>query len=381
MTRSRRLAAVALSGAVALTCALPITPAQAVESPVGTVRLSTEKRQEIRYVWAGSSGFRYGTVGGGSTTWVDYPGVVPPAHAGPDDLATGADVVTTMNGATATQKHRSTGVTATLTIPSGQTYQGAVGWSVLTRDGSGALHVLRAAPDGTTTDLPVSGLPAGAQPTAYPQAGSVRRLAVVHRVDGTTSVGLIDLADGTFRTYITGLSAAPEAVYNDRWLVADWKAIRIDSEPGTEPSPVAGLAGRLEAVVGDQVLAGNPDFVTGGTQPALNARSLVTGAASTVLSSSFGGIGPTLDGGALATAGTSSLDWNVHRITPTEDGTVTTEKVAQIPAYAVGVEGLAVAGGELFLYGSTPGASSRFSSFRWTPRAGPRAGRPRAVRG
>uniref|UniRef100_A0AAU1HVW4 FlgD/Vpr Ig-like domain-containing protein n=1 Tax=Streptomyces sp. NBC_00180 TaxID=2903632 RepID=A0AAU1HVW4_9ACTN len=38
--------------------------------------------------------------------------------------------------------------------------------------------------------------------------------------------------------------------------------------------------------------------------------------------------------------------------------------MAQIPAYAVGVAGLAVAGGELFLYGSTPGASSRFSSFQ-----------------
>lgn len=364
VTRSRRLATVALSGAVALTCALPITPAQAVESPVGTVRLSTEKRQEIRYVWAGTSGFRYGTVGGGSTTWVDYPGVVPPAHAGPDDLATGADVITTMNGATATQKHRSTGVTATLTIPSGQTYQGAVGWSVLTRDGSGALHVLRAAPDGTTTDLPVSGLPASAQPTAYPQAGSVRRLAVVYKVDSTTSVGLIDLADGTFRTYVTGVIAAPEVVYNDRWLVADWKSIRIDSEPGTEPTTHPRWGAQAAAVVGDQLLIGNPDFVEAGTQPALIAHSLATGTDTTVLSPSFGGIGPTPDGGALATAGPSSLDWNVHRITPTEDGTFTTKKVAQIPAYAVGVQGLAVAGGELFLYGSTPGASSRFSSFQ-----------------
>lgn len=371
----------ALSGAVALTCALPITPAQAVESPVGTVRLSTEKRQEIRYVWAGASGFRYGMVSGGSTTWVDYPDVAPPAHAGPDDLATGTDVVTTMSGATATQEHRSTGVTATLTIPSGQTYQGAVGWSVLTRDGSGALHVLRAAPDGTTTDLPVSGLPADAQPTAYPQAGSVRRLAVVYKVDGTTSVGLIDLADGTFRTYVTGVIDAPEVVYNDRWLVADWKSIRIDSEPGTEPTTHPRWGAHTEAVVGDQLLIGNPDFVEVGTQPALIAHSLATGTRTTVLSPSFGGIGPTLEGGALATAGPSSLDWNVHRITPTEDGTVTTGKVAQIPAYAVGVQGLAVAGGELFLYGSTPGASNRFSSFQLDATGRPTGRQTPAARG
>ncbi|MFE5817197.1 FlgD immunoglobulin-like domain containing protein [Streptomyces sp. NPDC056479] len=365
MTRSRRLGLVALSGAVALTCALPITPAQAADSPVGTVRLSAEKRQEIRYVWAGASGFRWGPVsGGGSTTWVDYPGFVPPAHAGPDDLATGTDVITTVSGATITQKHRSTGVTATITIPAGQTYQGAVGWSALTRDTTGALHVLRTASDGSTTDLPVAGLPAGAQPTAYPLGGSVRRIAVVYQLDGTRSVGLIDLVDGTFRTYVTGVIENPEVVYNDSWLVADWKSIRVDAEPGTPPTAHPRLAADLEAVVGDRLLIGNPEFVLGGTDAALTARSLVTGADTTLLSSSFGGIGPTLDGGALATAGPSSLDWNVHRITPTEDGGTATEKVAQIPAMAAGVHGLAVAGGELLIYGSTPGPSYRINSFQ-----------------
>ncbi|MFJ8538415.1 hypothetical protein [Streptomyces sp. NPDC093591] len=365
MTRSRRLATVALSGAVALTCALPITPAQAADSPVGTVRLSTEKRVEIEYTWAGASGFRYRGASGGSGTWVDYPDVVPPAHAGPDDLASGTDVVITgLSGSTVTQNHRSTGTTATVTIPSGQTYKASVGWSVLTQDTGGAPHVLRAATDGTTTDIPVTGLPAGARITAYVTGGSVGRLAVVHTLDGTTSVGLVDLTDGAFRTYVSGVSADPEVVFNDRWIVANWKAVRVDAEPGTQPTTVTGLPGRLEAVVGDQVLAGNPDILPAGTQPALNARSLVTGAATTVLNPSFGGIGPTLDGGALATAGPSSLDWNVHRITPTQDGALATEKVNRIQPYAVGVQGLALAGGELFLYGTTPGASNRFSSFQ-----------------
>ncbi|WP_128435136.1 hypothetical protein [Streptomyces cyaneus] len=365
MTRSRRLAKVALSGAVALTCALPITPAQAADAPVGTVRLSSEKRIEITYLWAGASGFQYRPTVGGSTTWVEYPDVVPPAHAGPDDLATGTDVVTTRSGSTVTQKHRSTGATATVTIPSGQAYKAAVGWSVLTQDTGGALHVLRAAADGTTTDVPVTGLPTGAQITAYVTGGSVRSLAVVHALDGTTSVGLVDLADGAFRTYVTGLRADSDVVFNDRWLVADWKAIRVDAESGTQPTAVTGLPGRLEAVVGDQVLAGKPDFLPAGTQPALNARSLVTGAVSTVLTPSFGGIGPTLDGGALATAGPSSLDWNVHRITPTEDGGAATEKVARIQPSPTGVDGLALAGGELFLFGRTTGGGyPRFNSFQ-----------------
>ncbi|MFF7126669.1 hypothetical protein [Streptomyces sp. NPDC008240] len=59
----------------------------------------------------------------------------------------------------------------------------------------------------------------------------------------------------------------------------------------------------------------------------------------------------TPDGGALATAGPSSFDWNVHPSTPTADGGTATEKVARIQADPIRVEGLALAGGELFLDG------------------------------
>ncbi|MET9811910.1 hypothetical protein [Streptomyces sp. NPDC006355] len=367
MSRSRRLVHAAVGGVVALSCSVLTAPAQAApeaDEPVGTVRLVTEQRVTVDYPWAGASGFQWRPATGGTVTTVDYPDTVPPAHAGPDDLATGTDVVNTRDGQKVTQKHRSTGATATVPIPTGQTFRGAVGWSVLTMDGTGALHVLRSVADGLATDIPVTGLPAGARPTAYLTGGSVRRLAVVYALDGKTSVGLIDLADGTFRSYVTGDTAVPQVAFNDRWLVADWQAIRVDAEPGTEPTALSRHDARLEAVVGDQLLIGNPGFVQVGTEAALSARSLVTGAVTTVLPSSFGGIGPTLDGGALATAGPSSLDWNVHRITPDDAGGLTTEKVARIPAAATQVQGLAVSGGELFLYGATPGASYRYSGFQ-----------------
>ncbi|MFB6844187.1 hypothetical protein ACFCXS_04870 [Streptomyces sp. NPDC056373] len=138
----------------------------------------------------------------------------------------------------------------------------------------------------------------------------------------------------------------------------------MDAAPGTEPTALTSTDAQLEAVVGDQLLIGNPAFVLGGTEAALTARSLVTGASATVLPSSFGGIGPTLDGGALATAGPSSLDWNIHRITPDGSGGLTTTEVAEVPAAATGVQGPAVAGGELFRYGATPGASLRYSGFQ-----------------
>ncbi|MFJ5732841.1 FlgD immunoglobulin-like domain containing protein [Streptomyces paradoxus] len=366
MIRSRRLVHAAVGGVVALSCTVLTAPAQAAPEagePAGTVRLVTEKRVTVDYPWAGASGFQY-RPGTTAVTTVDYPDAAPPAHAGPDDLTSGTDVVNTRDSQTVTQRHRSTGVTATVTIPSGQAYRAAVGWSVLTMDGTGALHVLRAGADGTTEDTPVTGLPAGARPVHYRTGGSVGRLAIVYVLADKTSVGLVDLADGAFRTYVTGDEATPQLAFNDRWLVADWKAIRVDAGPGTEPTALTKTDAQLEAVVGDQLLIGNPGFVLGGTEAALTARDLVSGATGTVLTSSFGGIGPTLDGGALATAGPSSLDWNIHRITPTGSGGLTTTEVARVPAAATGVQGLAVAGGELFLYGATPGASLRYSSFQ-----------------
>lgn len=365
MSRSRRLVHTAVGGVVALSCAVLTAPAQAApeaDAPAGTVRLVTERRVTVDYPWAGASGFQY-RPGTTAVTTVDYPDTTPPAHAGPDAPATGTDVMTTREGQQVVQRHRSTGVTATVTIPSDQAYRAAVGWSVLTMDGTGALHVLRNA-DGATVDTPVTGFPAGARSVVHRTGGSVARLAVVYVLDGKTSVGLVDLADATFRTYVTGDEATPELAFNDRWIVADWKAIRVDSEPGTAPTALTRTDGQLEAVVGDQLLLGNPMFVVGGTEAALTSRSLVTGATATVLPSSFGGIGPTLDGGALATAGPSSLDWNIHRITLTDDGGLTTTAVAEVPAAPTAVEGLAAAGGELLLHGATPGGSFRYIGFR-----------------
>ncbi|MGI5428847.1 hypothetical protein [Streptomyces sp. CA-179760] len=180
MSRSRRLVHAAVGGVVALSCTvLPAAPAQAApdaDAPVGTVRLVTEKRVTVDYPWAGASGFQY-RPGTTSVTTVDDS--VPPAHADPDDLASGTDVVNTRDGQTVTQRHRSTGVTATVTIPSGQAYRAAAGWSVLTMDGTGALHVLRTVDGTLTVDTPVTGFPAGARPVLYRTGGSVSRLAIV----------------------------------------------------------------------------------------------------------------------------------------------------------------------------------------------------------
>jgi hypothetical protein len=209
MSRSRRLVHAAVGGVVALSCAVPTAPAQAApeaDAPVGTVRLVTEKRVTVDYPWAGASGFQY-RPGTTSVTTVDYPGAVPPAHAGPDDLATGTDVVNTRDGRTVTQRHRSTGVTATVTIPTGQAFRAAVGWSVLTMDGTGALHVLRTVEGTVTVDTPVTGFPAGApwspvwqlnKPSTWTLTLTTASGTVVRTLTGTSTGAAVRPAwDGT----------------------------------------------------------------------------------------------------------------------------------------------------------------------------------------
>ncbi|MET9564365.1 FlgD immunoglobulin-like domain containing protein [Streptomyces tauricus] len=355
MIRSRRLAGLALGGALALSGTVLTGPAQAApnaDTPVATTQLNQVKPTEVRLRWAGASGFQYEIGWLSNPLWAEFPGVTPPGHAGPDELATGTDVVlTSRSGSTVGQKHRSTGVTATVTIPAGQTYRGMSGWSVLTQDAEGALHVLRATTDGATADLPVTGLPSGAQPSAYTTGGSVRRLAVTYTLDGVTSVGLVDLADGTFRAYVEGSGGTPDVHFNDSWVLVDRKAVRVDSAPGTEPAAVSFRYKPL-AVVGDQVLSGHPEFTSSDADLALTAVSLTTGARRTVLDHADGTAVATQDGGLLVDAGKLSTDRHVYRVLPTGDGDVSAQPVFTVPAGRAQVDGLALAGGELLMFGS-----------------------------
>ncbi|MGW7508844.1 hypothetical protein ACWGJ0_14000 [Streptomyces massasporeus] len=136
----------------------------------------------------------------------------------------------TRDGQEVIQKHRSTGVTATVTIPTGQAYRSAVGWSVLTMDGTGALHVLRTVDGTLTVDTPVTGFPAGARPLLYRTGGSVARLAIVYALDGRTSVGLADLSDGAFRA-----SPGPTPSAKRSWAISSCSATRCSSRAAPRP--------------------------------------------------------------------------------------------------------------------------------------------------
>ncbi|MEU6388017.1 FlgD immunoglobulin-like domain containing protein [Streptomyces sp. NPDC046939] len=352
MGRSRRLGVLAVGGALALSYAAQTAPAYAADEPVAVTQFSMVRPTEVRYLWAGASGLRYTLPQNGSSQalWADYEGVTPPAHPGPGDLASGADVLTGRSGGVVTQQHHATGVTAKVTVPAEQTYLAAVGWSVLTKDAAGALHVLRAGDDGATRDIPVTGLPSGAEFTGtVTTGGSVRYLAVGHRVDGTVSTGLVDLADGTLGVSIAGSGTV---LFNDRWLIVGNRALRTDAEPGTAPVTVSSYLGNPLAVVGDQLLSGNAEFLPVGERPTLQATSLTTGVRRTLVDNSYGAIAPSLDGGALATGGADSDDWYVHRITAAADGDATAARVLRVPALRASIDGLMLAGGELLMQGN-----------------------------
>ncbi|MFI0240272.1 FlgD immunoglobulin-like domain containing protein [Streptomyces sp. NPDC016845] len=362
--RSRRLGVLAAGGMLALSYAAQTAPAYAADEPVAMTQFSLVKPTEVKYLWAGASGLRYWLPQSGSsqTHWVDYEGVTPPAHAGPDDLASGADVLSTRSGDVVAQEHHATGVTAEVTLPAGHTYLAAVGWSVLTKDAAGAPHVLRAGADGATRDIAVTGLPTGAELTGtVSTGGSVRYLAVGYRVDGKVSIGLVDLADATSGVSIPGSDGV---LFNDRWLVVGDSALRTDAAPGTAPVAVAPHLGDALAVVGDQLLSGNALVLPAGQNPAVEATSLTTGVRRTLIDNAYGSIGPSLDGGALATGGADSDDWYVHRITATASGDATAARVLHVPAGRAPIDGLLLAGGELLMQGNptnTGGVNSVYS--------------------
>ncbi|MFD5034466.1 hypothetical protein ACFWM0_29260, partial [Streptomyces sp. NPDC058405] len=377
MSRPRRVARAAVGGAAALafvSTPLPFASAgagagananaagAAAAESVSTTALYGLTPTKVNHGQAVASGFGYGFGDAGPQSWQAVAGRQPTGDAGPANLASGDDVRWSAPGsATVELTHLTSGVAATVAVPPGQAYRAVAGWSVVTAETAapGELHVLRTAADGGTTDTPVTGFPSGAEPVAgsFPGGGTVRWQAVTYKLDGAYGVGVVDLADGSFRTTFSGLASVPAVRYNDRWIVAKGsgvQALALDSPPGTAPTPVGSIGSYgLGAVVGDHLLIAGPDFVPAGTDPELRAVSLTTGATTVLRGYAAGTVRASLDGGALVAAGTKSSDWAVQRFLPGGAGGLPVgEKVLDVPAQRAAVDALLLAGGELMAYGN-----------------------------
>ncbi|MFJ4501190.1 hypothetical protein [Streptomyces sp. NPDC088864] len=324
------LAALTLLGAAVLGTA---PTASAVERPVPAARaVAEESVPSVAYLWAGSHTFDFSLDGGATTRTGSYQNVTPPlSNAKPSDLASGADVrstVTTEGGVTTvSQVHRSSGDAARFNLPSGQSFRAATGWSVLAGGNWGSpLRVWRASALLPIANViggqQVSGIPSGASVSRVQPGGSVQYMAVSYSYQGVTTAGLVNLTTYAFTPYVTGLSGTARIRYNDRWFAVDegpdhtLRAVRVGSPSGTQPKAL-GDAGsyRLRAVVGDHLVLDDPDAGSG-APGRVDAVSAIDGSRRTVLEPALGDATFAQDGAALVTAQDETGLWRVYHLVP-----------------------------------------------------------------
>ncbi|MDT0612807.1 hypothetical protein [Streptomyces lancefieldiae] len=330
----KALAALVLVGAAVLGAA-PGEPAAG--GPVPSVRVAAEASvPSVAYLWAGSHTFDFSLDGGATTQTGYYQNLEPPlSSAKPSDLASGADVRSTVTSegdvTTVSQAHRSSGDATRFTLPRGQAFRAATGWSVLAGGnvGGGPLRVWRATAllpvANSIGGMPVTGIPSGATVYRVQPGGSVRYVAVAYRYQGVSTVGLVDLTTDAFTPYATGLPTSAQIRYNDRWFATDegpehtLRVVRVGSVPGTEPTAL-GDAGpyQLRAVVGDHLVLGGaePDS---GAPARVSTVSALDGSRRTVLDPAQSEVAVAQDGGALATARDETGLWQVYHLVPGGD--------------------------------------------------------------
>ncbi|MDR6977171.1 hypothetical protein J2X68_003865 [Streptomyces sp. 3330] len=215
-------------------------------------------------------------------------------------------------------------------------------------------HLLLPDTDGTTRDIPVTGLPEGTR-LGNPLGGNADAVFFGAVKDGGSLIVQVDRATGQ----VTGWTPPVPAGYarakatDEHLLVyshdtptvlvydtADLSAAPVEVAPG---GPGAVNSGQDLAVVGDWIVQ----------QPGVNgpvtATPLAGGPTVTLLASSFAGMANVADGTAVVVGRTPAAtdDWGVQRIQPGPDGTPVVTQVKALPKPALKIQGLSLSGGNL----------------------------------
>lgn len=409
-TRTRALAALALTTTVVTLAAVPAT---AAEAPTGaavvraaaaeTVLPATQRRipRGTRILEAGTTGLLLAQEGDDRLLWIDYatgtttalatrlaskpvydvdngsftqaPFSFEPGYygAGSDTVAlysaTPVPHVTLQKGAGA--------AFADIALPPGQTYKGTFGDTVVTVEGDpnapGAYHLLKAGGAGKASDTPVKGLLAGAaesrlvdgdaksvivrQAVSVP-SGRAWRWMMIDLATGQAT-GLPDRPDPEDPYAVTGFRLAPRGLlrlhgHGTRVDVLD--RAKLDAAPlrtlgiSAPDQPEFALLGR------ETLLGVDPrinDDRTGG-----NLWSLPEGSddsnvelGSAHLQLAVAPDGSVLAVGSVAESSTSQGDvaWAVHRLTRSATGATEVKRVATVAPVPASVYGLALGSGIL----------------------------------
>ncbi|MFI5684440.1 FG-GAP-like repeat-containing protein [Streptomyces sp. NPDC051636] len=129
------------------------------------------------------------------------------------------------------------------------------------------------------------------------------------------------------------------------------------------PSPGGVLEG-APVLVGDWLLLPLSGGIGSGTGTYLNAVSLVDGSSHTLLAKAGAFTVRASGHGALVTGGTDATDWWVQRVSQGADGSLSVEKVAQVPALENAKTGLALSRGSLRVAEDNPSSTSDTTSIR-----------------
>jgi hypothetical protein len=374
------------------TAAVPApVPGPAAVVPASTLALP----QADTLLTAGGTGFLhlrgssyqwtpYG--GGNSTTLTGLAAPLRPYATLGGWLGEGSDVVAqktgTGNGSILLRDMAHGGTTTSVALPTGQLYQGTYGSTVLTRTVGTApvLHLLRAAADGSTTDLTVSGLTGVISFGAVIQ-GDATGVAVQYQDKQGFHLAVVDLASGA-ATSVPGVMAAFQSLAQ---IVVTPTALVVQPVPqqsGVEvydradlteaPQSVSGPSdpnGKTLAfaLVGSQVLG-----LTGtssGTGYAVSAQPVDGGTGSTLLGYAFPEILPTPDGGALVAGATDAAAYGsggfaYYRVPPvTGDGAPALDPTADVVPVNATTAGLSLSRGTLTVVDNSADQGSLRSSY------------------
>ncbi|MGW7002509.1 hypothetical protein ACWGCW_06705 [Streptomyces sp. NPDC054933] len=367
--------AVAATFAMASGFACATAPSALADAPTETVIPAAPRYQPPRdeVAFAGPGGFLHRHEGQSEWVWTKYSGgpdiPVPGLHGrGAGYSGAGSDVVATVANGVVQLQDMDAGTTTTIVPPSGQSYIGTFGTSVLTytraADGTiASFHVLTMA-GGQQTDTLVSGWPAGATLSGA-LAGNANS-AVLEYTDSTgRRLALLNMATGQVTPVFGPMTSPPSAVVTDKYV--GWYASDMDgtlhvlnrsdlSAPETTLQvPLNGTtenAVRNFAIVGDSAVF-TYDWIQGYSAAndqfgdPLATMPLTGGTVTSILDHGDHDTLSPYPGGAIVVGGTSLNDWSARRVTIDASGTPTLTAVDSDPPMPSPISGVSLAGGRL----------------------------------
>ncbi|WP_344498930.1 VCBS repeat-containing protein [Streptomyces enissocaesilis] len=284
---------------------------------------------------------------------------VSTARNGGPGQATGSDALAFVDGRVIELRDAADGSVRTITLPEGQTYRATYGSTALTSasvangDGTNtvSLHLLSPAADGTTRDVPVSGLPEGTV-LGSSRGGDDTSIVLTGKVDGTQRMILVDKETGV----VSGVTAPLRGTFSyaelspDRLTLYSTTERTVLSVPRDDlsatPGPLPLESGLSDPVTGWAVVGDWLVYVPG-VSSAVQAVPLAGGPSITLLRSSNRRLLAGPDGTAVAVGGYRADDWGIRRITAGPDGRPQVTTVKELPPLPATVEGLALAQGRL----------------------------------